>query len=165
LDSWVWIPTGFIPDGHGYGLENSPVDHVGSGRVRIVYFTHGYPLNTQNINSQFHTLCFWLMKQSKKAQSSGLAVGPSYSYSPNHKFPNRLTLTSSPPARPPSRQRPAGSRRGRARCPALAPSCTVGRPPAPDLRRRSHPRSRAASSAACPTRAAPSVGRSPAPAS
>jgi hypothetical protein len=50
LDPWVWIPTGFVPGGHGYELENSPVDPIGSstrntsGRVRIVYFIHGYPL-------------------------------------------------------------------------------------------------------------------------
>jgi hypothetical protein len=54
----------FVPDGYRYGLKNSPVDPVGSGtrntsdKVRIVYFIYGYPLDTRDINSQFHMLCF-----------------------------------------------------------------------------------------------------------
>jgi hypothetical protein len=48
---------GFVPGGHGYGFEISPMDPIGSGtrntsgKVRIVYFTHGYPMDTRNINS------------------------------------------------------------------------------------------------------------------
>jgi hypothetical protein len=56
LDPWVWIPAGFVPTGYGYEYKNSPVGPIGSdtrntsGRVWIKYFTHGYPVDTQNIN-------------------------------------------------------------------------------------------------------------------
>jgi hypothetical protein len=47
----------FRPGGYGYGFEISLVDPIGSGTrnmsdsVWIVYFTHGYPLDTRNTNS------------------------------------------------------------------------------------------------------------------
>jgi hypothetical protein len=50
-------PTGFVPDGYGYELKNSPVDHVGSGtrntsgRVQVKYFTRGYPVDIRDIIS------------------------------------------------------------------------------------------------------------------
>jgi hypothetical protein len=58
---------GFVPGGYGYGFEILPVDTIGSGtrntssRVRIVYFTHGYPLDTR-------IMFLWPMKQRKEAQ-------------------------------------------------------------------------------------------------
>jgi hypothetical protein len=148
LDPWVWIPTGFVPGGHGHGLENSPMDPIGSGtrntsgRVRIVYFTHGYPLDTRNINSQFYKLCFWPMKQRKKAQSS----------EPTN--PNSLSsLPGRPPRQATTRQRPAPSRQSAAatrhpalpsrqpssplwRCPTPAPCCVAARPAPPSCARR-----------------------------
>jgi hypothetical protein len=105
---WTWIQVG-----------NSPVDPIGSGtrntsgRVRIVYFTHGYPLDTRKINSQFYMLCFWAMKQRKKAHPPAPCAQPAARHSAAAtRHPKSLIPTSRFPAAS-ARPAPAAARQQR----------------------------------------------------
>jgi hypothetical protein len=106
----------------GSGTRNT------SGRVQIVYFTHGYPLDTRKINSQFYMLCFWPMKQRKKAHPLAPCTHPVARHSAAAtRHPKSLIPTSQFPAVKPPAPHPAAARQQRRRT-ARFPAA---RPPAP----------------------------------